>query len=131
MNAFYHAGSQCVKPQLPRTGSGLATIGAVGKKAWNLWLDAAHKKQMGQRISAAIRQAKTTNAKLANTIGCTRQNIHYARKNGSVSLELAAELARLTNSSLDWLVFGRHPKADPEFMDLLSKLQAAAAKPPH
>lgn len=86
---------------------------------------------MGQRIGAAIRQAKTTNAELAKAIGCTRQNIHYARKDGSVSLELLAEIAHRTNSSLDWLVYGRHPAADPEFQELLAKLQAAAAKQPH
>lgn len=87
---------------------------------------------MGQRLSAAIKQAKTTRAQLAREIGCTRQTLGYACKDGSVSLELLAEVVRkLPGASLDWIVLGRHPTADPEFKAKLDRLlaDAAALKP--
>ena len=105
----------------------------MGKKAAKrqplvLWLDAPRKRGMGQRLEGEIRRAKTTKAALATAIGCSRATLTYACKDGTISVELLAEVCRRTKASLDFVVFGTHPTADPEFLALLDKLRAAAIK---
>jgi hypothetical protein len=97
------------------------------KEPRDLWLNAAQKKAMGKRLAVAIRQAKTNANRLSKEIGCTRQTIGYACRDGTVSLELLTEIVRRTGGSLDAVVLGRLPAADPEFLDLLGQLQSRAA----
>lgn len=101
----------------------------AGKQPVELWLNKARKKAMGQRLSDEIKRAKTTKAAVAHKIGRTRATLSLACKHGSISLELLTEVCRHTGASLDWVVMGRHPNADPEFLALLDKLRAAAVKP--
>ena len=96
------------------------------KEPLELWLNKARKKDMGRRLAMEIRRAKTNANRLSKEIGCTRQTIGYACRDGTVSLELLAELCRRVGSSLDFVVLGRLPTADPEFLGLLDKLKAAA-----
>lgn len=96
-----------------------------------LWLDDERKRAMGRRLFSEMNRAKTTKARLAREIGCTRATLTYACKDGTISIELLAEVCRRIGSSLDYVVFGRLPTADPEFMALLDKLKSAASKPPH
>ena len=104
-------------------------MGEVKKAPLRLWLDEARKRQMGQRLFSEMNRAGTTKAKLAAEIGCTRATLTYACKEGKISVELLTEVCRRIGSSLDYIVYGRHPTADPEFLALLDKLKSAAIKP--
>jgi transcriptional regulator with XRE-family HTH domain len=108
---------------------GAGVIRMAGKQPVDLWLNKARKKAMGQRLAAEIKRAKTTKAAIAKKIGRTRQTLTLACRDGSISLELLTEVCRLTGASLDWVVTGQHPHADPEFLALLDQLRAAAVTP--
>ena len=99
---------------------------AVKRQPLALWLDGPRKRHMGQRLEGEIRRAKTTKAALATAIGCSRATLTYACKDGTISVELLAEVCRRVGASLDFVVFGRLPTADPEFLALLEKLKAVA-----
>lgn len=137
VNTIYHEARPERKGHLPFPGIGQRTIPnkegmAMGKKQAALWLDAARKRQMGIRIASEIRRAGTNKNQLAEKIGCSRQTLHYACKDGTISVELLTEVARLIGASLDYLVYGKHPTADPEFLSLIDKLRdvATSQQPP-
>lgn len=103
----------------------------VKRQPLQLWLDEARKRQMGHRLNSEIARAKTTKAQLARDIGCTKATLTLACKNGTISVELLAEVCRRIGSSLDFIVYGRFPTASPEFLALLDQIKSAATKPPH
>lgn len=105
-------------------------MGEVKKAPLQLWLDDDRKRAMGMRLFSEIRRAKTTKALLAKEIGCSRATLTYACKDGTISVELLAEVCRRVGASLDYVVFGRYPTADPEFLALLDRLKSAATHPP-
>lgn len=114
---------------LTRTmGLGRWGMGEVKKAPLKLWLDGERKRQMGRRLFSEIERAKTTKAALAQEIGCTRATLTYACQEGKISVELLTEVCRRIGASMDFVVFGRHPTADPEFLALLDKLKNAATK---
>lgn len=104
-------------------------MGEVKRVPLRLWLDGERKRAMGRRLFSEIERAKTTKAKLAAEIGCTRATLTYACKEGKISVELLTEVCKRIGSSLDFIVYGKHPTADPEFLALLDKLKSAATKP--
>lgn len=105
-------------------------MGEVKKPPVELWLDGAKKLQMGKRLDGEIRRHKTTKAQVSRDLGYSRATLTNACK-GVVSLELLAEICRHIGASLDYVVFGRYPTADPEFLALLDELKSKAIKPPH
>jgi transcriptional regulator with XRE-family HTH domain len=106
-------------------------MGELKKPPLDLWLNGVRKQQMGQRLEAEIRRAKTTKAALAAQIGCSRATLTYACKQGIISVELLAEVCKRIGASLDYVVFGKYPTADPEFLALLDRLKSAATRPHH
>lgn len=81
-------------------------------------LSKQQKADIGGRIGKAIEASGKNQAWLARELGVTPAHISKMCKNGSVSLDMLAQICLLLGASMDWIVFGKGtklPRASEEF----------------